>query len=130
MIHPIFKTLATQPELLAEHAGAYAELAAVEAAAFSERLQRRVLLWVLVVVAGALALGFAGVALMLWATTRPEEMRWAWLLVSVPALPALVAAVCLWLLQRMQSASVFAGLREQWIADRAMWRAVSEGASR
>ena len=130
MIHPLFKTLVTQPELLAEHAGAYAELAAVEVAGLGARLRRQALLMGVGLLAAAVALGMAGVAVMLAAAIPAAGMPSPWLLWSVPALPALVAAGCGWALHASADDDSFAALKQQWAADRDLWRAVTQEQSR
>ena len=44
IIHPLVKTLVGRPELLAEHAGAYAELAGAELSQAAKRLRLRAVL--------------------------------------------------------------------------------------
>jgi uncharacterized membrane protein YqjE len=125
MIHPLFKTLATQPELLAEHAGAYAELAAVEVAGLGARLRRQALLVGVALLAASVALGMLGVAVMLAAVIPVSQMPAPVLLWSVPALPALLAAGCVFALRASGNGDSFATLKQQWAADRELWRAVT-----
>jgi hypothetical protein len=124
MFHPLFKTLATQPELLAEHAGAYAELAAVETAVLGRWLRRQARLWCALVVSAGIAVGMAGVALMLAAAIPAAAMPAPALLCCVPAVPALVSAACAMALRQPPADTAFASLRQQWRADRALWREV------
>lgn len=126
MINPLLKTLFTQRELLAEHAGAYAELAAVEMAGLGTRLRRQALLLGVCLLAGALAIGMAGVAVMLAAAMPSSTMPSPLVLWCVPALPALVAAGCGWALYASTSDDSFATLKQQWAADRELWRAVTQ----
>jgi uncharacterized membrane protein YqjE len=130
MFHPLFKTLATQPELLAEHAGAYAELAAVEAAGLGLRLRRQALLWCLLAASAALAAGLAGVAVLLAAAIPAAAMPAPALLWCVPALPAVVAAGCAWALRQTPAGAALASLKQQWSADRALWRAAAQEQAR
>jgi len=130
MIHPLFKTLFTQPELLAEHAGAYAELAAVEVAGMGARLRRQAVLLAVALMAAAVALGMAGVAAMLTAAIPAAQMPSPLLLWCVPAVPALLAVGCAWALRSSAVDDTFATLKQQWAADRDLWRAVTAEQSR
>jgi uncharacterized membrane protein YqjE len=109
VIHPLLKTLASQPELLVEHASAYAQLASLEAQQWGQQLQRRTL-WLTAVALAA--------ALLLWAATPPAELRQPWLLWAVPGLPLLLAAGGAWQLQRQPATLAFPLLREQLQQDR------------
>jgi hypothetical protein len=128
MIHPLFTTLATRPELLAEHAGAYAELAAAEAAAAAASWKRGAVLAAVAGGAALLALVWAGVALLLWGALPAGTMPRPWLLWAVPGVALLLALACAAALRRRTTAPAFGLLREQWAADRALWqRAAGEG---
>lgn len=121
-LHPLFRTLATQPELLAEHAGAYFDLASAEAAQAAAQLRLRAALLVVAGVCAGLGLGLAGVALLLMAALPLAAMPAPWALLAVPALP-LVLAVGLWWLQRRKRLDLsFALLREQVSLDRELLR--------
>lgn len=118
MIHPLLARLATQPGLLVEHAGAYAELAAVEAAELGRRWQQRALLSALAGGCTLLFLGLAGVAALLAGALPMETMPQAWLLAAVPALPLLVALGCVARLLHCRAPNkAFAHLREQLATD-------------
>lgn len=117
MIHPFFTKLVTQPGLFAEHAGAYAELAAAEALQLSARLKRQMLLALMAALCALLGLGLAGVAALLAAALPAATMPAPWALWALPALPLVVAAGCGVMLWRMQSVTPFALLRGQLDAD-------------
>ncbi len=124
MIHPFFSTLLTRPELLAEHASAYAELASVEVALAADEWRRR---GVWTACAGLLALmgiGWGGVALLLAAAWPLAQMPAPWLLVAVPAVPLLLALVVALVggLRRRRSTPAFALLRQQIAQDSALIR--------
>ena len=99
MLHPLLHLIATKPQLLADHAQAYAELAAVEVGEFSAAWKRRVALFTV----AAFCMGLAVVL-------------------------AALGAACL-LAGRAQmkngKTSAFANLREQVKADLLMLREVS-----
>ncbi len=95
MLHPIFSTLINRPDLVADHAAAYAELLRHEAADLSARWRRRVVAWV-AVAAGALAfMILGGVALMLLAI---HTFHWAFAVV-----PGLVLILTFWALSIARS---------------------------
>lgn len=117
MIHPLLKTLASEPELLAEHAGAYAQLFSAEAQSWGQGLQRRAWLAAGVALAALVGSLLAGVALLLWAVNPPQEIHQPWLLWAVPLLPLLLAAIGAWRLQRQPPLPAFELLREQMHLD-------------
>jgi uncharacterized membrane protein YqjE len=122
MVHPMLKLLATQPELLAEHVAAYAELASAEAAEAGAALKRRTLLGAAAAVLALLGLIFSGTAALLLAVVPLIDMPLPWLLLAVPALPLAAAAGCAFALRRRPSAKSFVHLREQVAADTALLR--------
>lgn len=117
MIHPFFTKLVSQPGLFAEHAGAYAELAAAEALQLSSHLKRQLVLAVSASLCALLGLGLAGIAALFAAALPFDTMPAPWALFAVPAVPLAGAAACAWLLWRRQSLEAFALLRSQWAAD-------------
>lgn len=126
MVHPLLHLIATQPQLLVEHASAYAELAAVEIGSASAAWQRRALLKVLALCCGLAAVLLAGVALMLWGVMPLAQMPSPWLLWATPLGFAALALGCLAAAQlRAASGSQFIGLRQQWQADLTLLRDAS-----
>jgi hypothetical protein len=123
MLHPMFKIVASRPELVAEHLAAYGQLAAVQAQAAATHLQRRAVLAGVAGLSGALAIGLAGVALLLVGVVPLQAMPAPWLLLVVPLVPLAVAAVCWLRLRGAKEASALAPLREQFAADAALLRA-------
>jgi hypothetical protein len=120
MFHPLIKMLVSRPEMLAEHVGAYAELAAAEASQAVDQARNKVIVGAAAGVLALVGLVLAGVAGLLCAALPVASMPAPWLLVAVPALP-LVAAIgaALWLRSRPAGAS-FALLREQMAHDSAL----------
>lgn len=116
-MHPLFRLLADRPQLLAEHADAYAALIAAEVPRISAAWRRSALLYGLalcgLVVGGALV----GVAAMLWAATPALPPQAPLILVAVPALPLLAALVCALAARSARASEVIAPLREQLRAD-------------
>ena len=125
MIHPLFLLIATRPQLLADHAEAYAELAAAEVAQVSATWKRRSLLYALALCCLAVGAVLAGVALMLWAVTPAASMHAPWALIAAPAVPVALALWCLLAVRSQAKASGFDNIRQQMKADLAMLREAS-----
>lgn len=122
MFHPLIKMLVSRPEMLAEHVGAYAELAAAEASQAVDQARNKVIVGAAAAVLVLVGLMLAGVAALLCAALPLTAMPAPWLLVAVPALPLLAAvAAALWLRSRPARTS-FALLREQMARDSALVR--------
>lgn len=121
MIHPLLALAATQPQLLIDHAEAYAELASAELALASTGLRQRVVWAVGCLACVVIALALAGVALMLWAVSPPADIRAPWALLVAPLLPLLLAIGC-GLAARPSADRAFHLLRQQMHADMRMLR--------
>lgn len=117
MLHPLLRLIATQPQLLAEHAEAYAELVATEVSSASTAWKRRALLNAVAQCCLGVAAVLAGVALMLWSVIPVADIRVPWALVAAPLLPAAVAAGCLWAARTRGQQGTFDSLRQQMKAD-------------
>jgi hypothetical protein len=126
-IHPLLRLAATHPQLLADHAAAYAELVGDEMGKTLSAWKRTVLFNALGV--GLLLVGtlLTGVALMLWALIPVPDDRAYWALIAVPAIPAAVALLCL-LAGRQPVAGAFAEVKQQLAHDLVMLREVSTSA--
>ncbi|HCX82595.1 MAG: hypothetical protein A3E00_17245 [Curvibacter sp. RIFCSPHIGHO2_12_FULL_63_18] len=125
MLHPLFHLIATQPQLLGDHAQAYGELIGTELATQAAALKRRTLLGALALCLLGVATVLAGVALMLWVTLVPAPPQTTlWVLALVPGIPALLALVCGLLARAPSNATdpAFAELRRQVQADMALLR--------
>ncbi|MDZ7919172.1 hypothetical protein [Rhodoferax sp.] len=128
MLHPLFHLIATQPQLLGDHAQAYGELLGSELTSQATQLKRRTLLGALGLCLMGVALVLAGVALMLWVTLAPAPTPGTlWVLVLVPGIPALMSVLCGWLLRAPGSFAepAFGELRRQVQADVALLRSLS-----
>lgn len=124
MLHPLLHLIATKPQLLADHAQAYAELAAVEVGEFSAAWRRRAVFFAVAAFFMGLAVVLAGVAVMLWSVVPVAQMQAPWALVAVPLALGAIGAVCLMAGRSQTPASAFATLREQVKADLLMLRQV------
>jgi len=123
MIHPLFRLFATHPELVGEHALAYAALLGDDVAKTSAALKRRAVFLVATVLLGFVGLLLGGVALMLWAATPPAAIHSMWVLAATPAVPLLLALMC-WAAGRPSAEPPFDNLKQQIAADMQMLRDV------
>ena len=124
MIHPLLRLVATQPQLLADHAEAYAGLVAEELGKTGAVWKQRVLLAAVALSLIAVAVVLGGVALMLWAVLPTTAIQAPWALVAAPAVPAIAALAC-GLAAKQEHAGAFAELKQQVAADLVMLREVS-----
>ena len=126
MIHPLFRLIASEPQMLADHVEAYSDLVSEEVAAAAGKWKRQALSYALIGVLALVTLVLAGVSLMLWAVTPPDSIHAPWALIIVPLVPALGAVGC-WFSGRSGSKSNgFAAIKAQLAADAAMLRSVSQ----
>jgi hypothetical protein len=124
MIHPLLRLIATQPQLLADHAEAYAGLVSEDLSRTASIWTQRVVLYVVALAFVAVALVLTGVALMLWSVTPAASMNAPWALIATPAVPFVIAIAC-GLLARRKTVDTFADLKQQMAADLVMLREVS-----
>jgi uncharacterized membrane protein YqjE len=121
-MHPLLTLLATRPQLLADHAQAYAGL-------FHEEFGQSFATWRRWAMLQAVALCFlgvaavlGGVAVMLWAVTPPLLIQAPLVLWVMPLLPLLGAILCIWTASRQSPTDAFGNLGRQLGADMAMLR--------
>ena len=126
MIQPVFRVLTTHPQLLVEHAQAYAELVSSEASRVSSLWQRRLLLWGLCAGFGVVACVLGGVAILFWVTLPVTHGGAVWPLVAVPAVPLVLALAFGWAARQAQDIQAFANLRQQLGVDWVMLRDAGE----
>lgn len=125
MMHPLLHLIATQPQLLADHAEAYAELVAAEIGNVSAAWKRRAMLNAVALCCLVVAAVLAGVALMLWAVIPAAPMQALWVLIAVPLTPIAVAVGCLLAARPQDDGNPFDNVRRQVKADMAMLREVN-----
>lgn len=124
-MHPLFRIIATEPALVADHLQAYGELMADEALGTVARWRRAALLQLAALACAAVALTLAGVAAMLWVATAATAPSLAWVLVAVPSVPAVVAWICHRAAGMVLSSADPSVLRDQWAADAALLRSAA-----
>jgi hypothetical protein len=112
----VWALLHQRPDLLLEHAQAYADLLRDESTAWAAYWVVKLLWYTGAVLLAGVGLTLAGVAVML-AGVLPLG---AVLLISVPGVTLLAAFACLWAAQRGPSAPGLDETRAQWEADRSM----------
>jgi len=125
LMHPLLRLVASQPQLLVDHAEAYAELATVEIGQVSADWTRRVVMNAAGLCGLGVAAVLAGVALMLWAVLPLPGTPASWALIVVPLLPFAAALGCLGLARSRGHGAAFDALRRQVRADLAMLREAS-----
>lgn len=121
MIHPFLRVIATHPQLLVDHAEAYAGLVSEEVEKTAATWKHRFVFMAAAALLALLALAFGGVALMLFAVSPTAAIHAPWLLIATPVAPALAAVVLAWVGNRHDGAP-FAQLKLQWARDMAMVR--------
>jgi hypothetical protein len=121
MLHPLLRLALARPDLLADHAGAYAELAVVSAREALADWQLRLAGWALLGAGVLLCIVFGGVALMLYGAMAAPPLPW--LLWAVPLAPALLALWGAWLARRRGDGGHGLAVARQFEADLALLRA-------
>lgn len=124
MIHPLLRLIATQPQLLADHAESYAGLVGEELGKTTAVWKRRVLLSAVALCLVGVAAVLGGVALMLWAVIPAANIQAPWALFAAPAVPTVVALWCAYQ-SRREAGDGFSDLKQQIAADLVMLREVS-----
>lgn len=121
-MHPALALLVSRPQLLMDHAQAYAALFNEEFGLAYIAWQRRTLLRAVALCCLGVAAVLAGVAVMLAATWGiTANTLWVWVL--TPAVPLLVAILCLLLARQPAQDESFGNLIRQLHADIALLRA-------
>ncbi|WP_310386194.1 hypothetical protein [Roseateles sp.] len=129
MLQALIHLFTTQPAALTQHVQAYADLFGDEFGLAKQALRKRLVLWAAAICGLSLSMGLAGVALLLWAVTPPEQVHSIWILLGVPLLPLVAALACLWAASAKLSSdgAMFANFRQQLAVDRALMTTVSAG---
>jgi uncharacterized membrane protein YqjE len=122
LFQPIVRLITSRPELLVDHAQAYAELFSSELGIAGENWKRQLILNGVAVFSLAVGVIFAGVALLLCAMLPVAESPAPWALIAVPVAPFVLAIACLFFASRRANAVPFSNIRRQLAADLAMVR--------
>ena len=119
-MHPLLHLIVREPDLLADHAGAYADLLGEEIGVASAHWKRQALLSAVALCSAGVGAVLTGVALMLWAVIPPQDLHAPWALVVAPLVPLGLAVVC-WLgAHSTQGPRAFEQMRRQLREDAAM----------
>lgn len=113
MFKLLLKLLVLPPELLQVHAQGYADLASQAWEEHLCTLKNRWALLALSAVCSVLGLAWAGVALLLWSALPMVDARFAWVLLSLPIVMLLIAALLWTWARRMRSRPVLQDIQEQ-----------------
>lgn len=120
MLHPLFKTLATEPQTLLEHAAAYAALATEETRHWLHHGRRRAIWLAVGVLCLLIGLILAGGAMLVLAAVPYDMLARPALLWLTPGVPLLAGAAALWVCHAQQGHDAFTLTRAQWALDRAV----------
>lgn len=121
MLHPLFSTLIQRPDLLADHATAYAALFTQEATAAGTEILVKVVAWLLAVLSAVTFLGLAGTAIMLGVLNH----EFHWVLVVVPGVALVMGIAAVLVAIRPFRSERFPELRAQFDADAQALRMVA-----
>ena len=121
-MHPLLNLAIERPQLLADHAQAWADLLGQEWLRMRSDWQRRALWHLLALSAGAVTLVLAGVAVMLCAALPALPPNAGWVLAGTPLPTLVLTVVCLWAARSGADGDALDTLRSQWQADLAMLR--------
>lgn len=113
MLHPIFSTVLGHPDLVAEHLANYVALVKDEATQAGRNAIARVVAGILAAVAGMLALGLIGIAVMLGVL----HGSFHWVLVVVPGVAVVCALIAGYIASRPSTVNAFEDVRAQLDAD-------------
>jgi hypothetical protein len=121
-VHPLLRLVATEPQVLTEHAAAYAALIHEEASRVSAQWLRKSGLYLVAGVLGMIAAILGGVAALLYVGLPGVAANGGWQFWAIPALPLVVALVFVGVARALPVEEAFATVKEQMDADRAMLR--------
>ena len=125
MIHPLFRLIVSDPQLLADHVEAYSELVAEEVGAVTTQWKKRAALHAVSLACIVVTVVLAGVSVMLWAVVPVDNMNAPWALVVAPGIPLALAVWAHFAAKAPVAEHAFKAIREQLAADAAMLRGVT-----
>jgi hypothetical protein len=116
-MHTFLRLLLARPQLVADHAQAYAELMAAELGDASTELTRRMIVGGAGVLCLLVAAILAGMALLLCAVTTAAQIQAPWALIVVPLVPLALSMACMVWVRAQQPLRPLVELRRQARAD-------------
>ncbi|TXT37439.1 MAG: hypothetical protein FD135_3615 [Comamonadaceae bacterium] len=124
-MHPLLILLVTKPQLLVDHAQAYAALCHEDLGLARNAWQKQLVWQAVALCSLSVAVVLGGVALMLWAVTPVAQMHAPWVLWLAPAVPLCMAVLANRRASQHSRCEAFANLSRQISADLALLRAVA-----
>ena len=121
MLHPIFSTVVSRPDLVVDHLAGYTALLTQEVSTSGKDVLVRAVAWGFGALCALMFVGLAGTAVMLGVMMD----KFNWVLVIVPAAALLLAVIAALSARRPSPAERFAELRSQIAADIGLLRAAS-----
>ena len=125
MIHPLLRLIVTEPHIVGEHAEAYAELVGEEVKKAGSAWAFRIGLYAAAACLAVMGLMFTGVAIMLWGAQPEADFTAGWVLVAVPLLTFVFAAVCVVVARSKPIESALDNVARQLDADMTMLHEVN-----
>lgn len=121
-MNALWRLAACRPDLLVAHLASYGALLQDDGARSMQGLQRRMVGLAVVLASFTVALGLAGVAVLLWAVSPTVAPPRAWLLLAVPLVPVVLGVAVIRRLQRLEPLPLWQACRQQWARDQVLWR--------
>jgi len=125
MTHPLVYMLAQQPQMLAVHAQAYADLLRLDAGLALQQAQKRAWLCIAAICMATVATMLTGVAAMLWKTLPAAPMAWPEIMVVTPSITWVLAWLLWWAARHVSVAPSLTEFKRQISADVALFRELS-----
>jgi hypothetical protein len=119
MLHPIFSTLVTRPDLIVDHLSGYTALVGEETKSVGTEVAMKGVAWVLMGLLLMLFLTLTGIAVMLGAVNG----QFHWALVAVPGVALLLALIAFFYAKKPLSTGHYAEIKAQIETDVASLRA-------
>ena len=121
-MHPLLRLASADPQLLVDHAEAYAALITADIGSTASAWKVRVLWHAAAALCLLVSLILLGVAIMLWAVTPGATQNGALVLVAVTLAPLCAAVLCAIAARRTHTTPHFDNLQQQLRADLQMLR--------
>ena len=123
-MHPLLRIVGADPQLLVDHAEAYAALFTADVGRTASAWTLRAVWYAATALCGMVGVNMLGVAVMLWAVTPDGTQQAALVLLVVTLTPLTAALLCALATQRSRVTPSFDNLQQQLRADLQMMREV------
>ena len=121
MLHPLFSTLIQRPDLVMDHASAYAALFNQEAKTAGWHFLKRGFAWAMAAICGIIFFILSGSALMLGFS----QNQFHWVFVIVPGVAFLLTVIAIVMANKPLPFEKFPQLKEQFDSDASALRTAS-----